>query len=299
MLMRVGLELVPLVYKEVETFHTKCMLNAQHHSHPPSVAWKALARGEQGLKQASFRWINGNAPLAGLLQEHPDGDAWLVPIEIGEDILGRFEQLPGVEMAQHDAVSMVLSPSLPEDGKEPLTAVELYDLCLERVLFDCLPRCAWDTWRIYSECPSRMVPHIDAQDTATVARVLSVVASTPEVRDAAATLRMHCEAWNAKQPQDLTEVAAAGVAVLTLLGRGDEQIGPACHGLQGMSQGDFLERLLELDRSNQAFQCLSVLAGPRDTLQPHQLKMHAEAKRALFWHLDQLSTPQEKVPFHI
>ena len=76
---------------------------------------------------------------------------------------------------------MVLHASLPETGAAPLTAQEIYDLCLERVLFDCLPRQPWDTWRIYSECPSRMVPHTDAQDCSNVAGLLAVVAESPEV----------------------------------------------------------------------------------------------------------------------
>ena len=84
----------------------------------------------------------------------------------------------------------------------------------------------------------------------------------------------------------------SSAAVLRLLGGGDEEVEQACQGLEGMAQNEFLERLLELDRSNQAFQCLSVLAGPRDTLQPHQLKMHTEAKRGLFWHLDRLCQAQ-------
>merc|ERR1719331_365856 len=71
-----------------------------------------------------------------------------------------------------------------------------------------------------------------------------------------------------------------------------------------MAQHDFLERFMELDRSHQVFRCLGVLAGPRDTLQPHQLQLHAEAKRALFWHLDGMSTtptslPQESSSTHL
>jgi len=287
MLMRAGLELVPLVYREVEAFHSKCLeASLKEGAGPPSIIWKKNGRGGEGLEKAAFRWINNNAPIAGLLSEHPDGDAWLVPIDVGDDILTKFESIPGVEMSQHDAMSMVLHRSLPENGEKPLTGKEVQTICLETVLFDCLPRTPWDTWRLYSEYPSRMVPHGDAQDCSNLATVLEIVASTPVIRDAAAALRRHCEAWNAKQPQDVHEVAAACSAVLGALGASAQP----CHGLQGMAQNDFLEKFLALERSHQAFRCLGVLAGPRDTLQPHQLQLHAEAKRALFWHLDGISS---------
>ena len=145
------------------------------------------------MPSAAFRWINGNAPLAGGVEEHPDGDAWLLPTAIGDELLVATESLDGVEMAPYDAETMVIHAALPPNGEAPLSREQVRQGIFD-LLLDCLPRSPWDTWRLYVAHPSRMVAHLDAQDCSSLATVLEVAAEDPVIRAAASTLRQHCEA---------------------------------------------------------------------------------------------------------